>query len=483
MQRIVEGGAHSVEWVQREFSSSDLGDKRLDRRLMKMAQQLARSPSSPINEACGDWASTQASYRLFNNPKASPEGIREPHMQETAKRMAAQEGPVLVLQDTVFFSYGKHPKTKGLGPIGHSNRTNERGLIMHNALAFSSDGVALGLLSQLIWAREAVSEEAYQERIERLQCQPIEEKESSKWLVALRETVARSPAGVEVITVADRESDCFEFLAEAQQHRASYVIRARTDRRLISEDSEGYESLWEALTSAAVLGRMEVKIPGNGKRKERTAEVEVRAVPVTLKAPRRRGEAKARESLEPISVQVIGATESAPPAGEEPISWVLLTNLAVKDFKSAAQKIDWYTKRWGIETWHKVLKSGCKVEDCLLETAERLARYLSLFSIIGVRLMHVAHLARSQPQLTATAVFSEEEIEALHVRLQKKAPPPEPLSLREVVRMIGRLGGHLGRKCDPEPGVTVLWRGWQRLYEDVLVIRAHKQALGLMPAS
>ena len=135
------------------------------------------------------------------------------------------------------------------------------------------------------------------------------------------------------------------------------------------------------------------------------------------------------------------------------------------------------------QTWHKVLKSGCKVEDCLLETAERLARYLTLFSIIGVRLMHVAYLARAQPDIPATDVFSQEEIEAVHVHLYKKLPPREPPSLREVVRMIGRIGGHLGRKCDGEPGMTVLWRGWMRLYEDVLVIRAHKQALGLLDSS
>src|SRR5690606_893892 len=137
---------------------------------------------SPINEACGDWASTQAAYRLFDNPKASPHAILTPHIEETVKRMAAQSGPVLVMQDTVFFSYGQHPKTKGLGPIGKSNSAHERGLIMHNALAFTASGVPLGLLSQTTWARGAVPEEDYQEKIERLQCTPIEEKESSKWL-------------------------------------------------------------------------------------------------------------------------------------------------------------------------------------------------------------------------------------------------------------------------------------------------------------
>jgi len=79
----------------------------------------------------------------------------------------------------------------------------------------------------------------------------------------------------------------------------------------------------------------------------------------------------------------------------EPISWVLLTNLPVKDFAGAAEKVQWYGKRWGIETRHKVLKSGCKVEDCLLEKAERLKPYLTLFSIIGVRLMHVTYLWRA----------------------------------------------------------------------------------------
>jgi hypothetical protein len=483
VQAIIEAGTASVEWVCEEFAGVDLSDKRLDRRLIKTAEQLASSPASPINEACGDWASTQAAYRLFDNGNASPEVILAPHIQATVKRMAAVGGAVLSIQDTVFFSYGQHPKTRGLGPIGSSNSEHERGLIMHNALAFTTSGVPLGLLSQNIWARQAVPEEGYQEKIERLQCTPIEEKESSKWLQALRETLQRAPRGVQVITVADRESDFFEFLTQAKEQRARFLIRARTDRLLVPEESAGFESLLEALARAKVLGTLAVKVPGNGKRKARKADIGVRVTQATIKPPQRRGNAKASGSTEPISVNVIGATESAPPEGQAAISWVLLTNLPVKDFEAAAEKVQWYGKRWGIETWHKVLKSGCKVEDCLLETAERLARYLTLFSIIGVRLMHVAYLARVQPDLPATDVFSPEEIEALHVHLYKKLPPPEPPSLREVVRMIGRIGGHLGRKCDGEPGMTVLWRGWMRLYEDVLVIRAHKQALGLVDSS
>jgi hypothetical protein len=356
----VELGPDSMEWVREEFTGVDLRDRRLDRRVIKTAQLLASSPSSPINEACGNWANTQAAYRLFDNPKASPEAIRKPHIESTVKRMAAVDGPVLVMQDTVFFSYGQHPKTRGIGPIGNSD--DERGLIMHNALAFTRSGVPLGLLSQRIWARQELPEEGRVEKILRLQCTPIQEKEPSKWLEALRETVERAPRGSKVITVADRESDFFEFLTEAQQLRARFLIRARTDRLLVPEDSAGFESMLEALASTAALGRLTVNVPGNGKRKARTADVEVKVTQVTIKAPQRRGRAKESGSTEPITVNMVAATETTPPQGEEALSWVLLTNLPVPDLDSAVEKIRWYGQRFAIETWHKVLKSGCKVE-------------------------------------------------------------------------------------------------------------------------
>ncbi|MGA2187940.1 MAG: IS4 family transposase [Steroidobacteraceae bacterium] len=476
-------GTESVEWVAQEFARADLRDKRLDRRLLKTAQQLAKSPSSPINEACGTWASTQAAYRLFNNPKAGPAGILQPHWEATAARIAGCGEAVLVMQDTVFFAYGSHVKTRGLGSIGKSNAAHERGLIMHNALAFTTKGVPLGILSQSIWARREIPEEDYQEKIERLQVTAIEEKESSKWLVALKETVERAPADVPVVTVADRESDFFEFLTHAKELRAKYLIRARTDRKLVPEDSEGCVRMLDALSDAPVLGSMTIEVPGNGSRKARTACIEVRVAQVMIQAPHRRGaQAKASGSSEAVAVTLIGATEQSPPAGSDSISWVLLTNLPVKDFESATEKVQWYGKRWGIEIWHKVLKSGCKVEDCLLEEAERLKRYLTLFSIIGVRLMHVAYLARAHPDLPATEVFSAVEVQVLHLRVTKALPPADQSpTLREIVRMLGKLGGHLGRKGDGEPGVLILWRGWMRLYESVEMLHS-LQTAGLVEA-
>jgi len=282
---------------------------------------------------------------------------------------------------------------------------------------------------------------------------------------------------------ARSSADFFEFITEAADLGAHFLIRARSNRLFVPEDSDGFASILEALGAAPVLGELTVQIPSNGKRKARTARVAVRVAPVTLKAPWRRGKAKRSGSTESLSVPVIAVTEEQPPAGIEAISWVLLTDLPVKDFDSATEKVEWYGERWGIETWHKTLKSGCKAEDCRLEDAERLKRHLALFSIIAVRLMYVTYVARAQPDLPATQVFSSAEIEALHVRVKQTLPPPDPPTLREAVRMLGGLGGHLGRKCDKEPGITVLWGGFMRLYEDVAVLRAYKRSLGRSDSS
>jgi hypothetical protein len=232
----------------------------------------------------------------------------------------------------------------------------------------------------------------------------------------------------------------------------------------------------EALAAAQDLGTMEVAILGNSTRKTRTATVTVKATQVAIKPPQRRGHAKDSGSDEPATVKLIAATEMSPPEGDEAISWVLVTNLPVPDLDAAAEKVRWYSRRFGIETFHKTLKSGCQVEKCCLERGERLARYLALYSVVAVRMMHVAYLAREQPDLPSTEVFSKEEVDALQVLSGDGHSPDTPPTLKDAVRKLGRLGGHLGRKRDGDPGMTVMWRGWMQLYTAVRVMDQLRQA-------
>ncbi len=456
-------------WIRSEFSQVNFGDKRLKKRFFKVAEDLFAAPLSPINQASENWADTKAAYRFFDNEKIDCNAMLLPHRLATVRR-AGDSSVILAVQDTVFVSYGTHPKTEGLGPIGKSNAATDQGVIMHNSLAFTTTGVPLGILSQNIWARAEVPDESRVEKIERISQTALEEKESFKWILALQETVeAFASTNCKVVTLADREGDFFQFLAEADRLKANYVIRAKNDRKL-EEGSEFGTSL-EALVAAPCLGILEVKIPGNGSRIERVAQLELKSVKVSLPPPYHAK--KHGDYVNPISTTLISASEVNPPEGQTALSWVLMTNLDAKTFITASEKIEWYTKRWGIETWHKVIKSGCKVEDCRLGTIERLKRYLAMMSILAVRIMHLTYISRLDPSAPADTVFAPGEIVAIFIRTERKMPPPRRVvTIKEIVNMVCLLGGHLGRKSDGDGGPTVMWRGLVSLYETVDTLAA-----------
>jgi hypothetical protein len=192
-------------WSVREFRELDFGDERLRRRLLIMAEAFGAQPQAPINQASADWQDTKAAYAFFANPKARAADILLPHQQRTLERMAAYP-LVLAVQDTSFLNYTHHPATTGLGPIGGG----QRGLVMYSTLAFTPHCLPLGVLDQQIWARrDGVSSTC------RTRQPQITEKESHKWLAALRESVTMTPSEVRLVTIADREADIFEFVAEA----------------------------------------------------------------------------------------------------------------------------------------------------------------------------------------------------------------------------------------------------------------------------
>ena len=192
-------------WSTAEFRELKLGDKRLERRMKKVAEQLAAKLRAPIYGAAGDWAAAKAAYRLFDNERVHAEKILAPHRQQTLKRMAGEEA-VVVIQDSTYLNFSAGKKGDDLGPIGES-RSKAKGLILHHSLAVSVDGLPLGIVTQKIWARGTYQPQTEDQRW----AKPIEEKESIRWLEALRETQQLMPSPPRVITVCDREADMYEF--------------------------------------------------------------------------------------------------------------------------------------------------------------------------------------------------------------------------------------------------------------------------------
>ena len=176
-----------------------------------------------------------------------------------------------------------------------------------------------------------------------------------------------------------------------------------------------------------------------------------------------RGPDRPGGKLPDLEVNAVLVTERDPPPGAEPVEWLLLTDLPIDTVADVLRVIDYYVCRWQIEIYNRVLKSGCKVEGSQLETAERFEPYLALCMIVAWRVMHVMMLGRDCPDLPCDIALDEDEWQAVYATVTRQPPPPKPPTMQTMVRLIGSLGGWLGRKCDGEPGPKAMWVGMQRM--------------------
>lgn len=441
----------NLTWIKNEFSQIDCNDLRLNQRFMMVAQSMMESPGESIHQAMGDWKRSKGAYRLFDNDKVSRQEILSIHAKNTLGRVndTGQEEIILSIQDSSTINYTHHPKKEGLKKLHQQEGFKKclKGFHLHNTFLMTEDGLPLGLLQQEVFQNDAA--------VINHKRRPIEDKKSYHWLMGLQAVSAIRDRTV--ITICDREADIYEFLMEAKKLEQYYVIRSSTDRKLVIEN----EKLRSFMAKQSIISEIEINIPGNGLRKTRKAILEIRYAKVSLKPPQRAPEAK-KAPLVPLEVNAILATEKNPSPGIEALDWMLLSNYPVNDFSQAVKCLRWYKSRWNIEEFHKILKSGCNIEDCQLQTFERVNKYIALMSVIAFRLFYITLVNRVTPEESCTIFLKEHEWQSLCLATKKEVPAKPPL-VREAVRMIGQLGGFLARKSDGEPGITVIWRGWEKL--------------------
>jgi transposase-like protein len=329
-------------------------------------------PESSINQAWGDWTETKAAYRFFQNNKVAVEDMLAAHRAKTAAR-AEQHPTVLALQDTSYLVYPSHRQTTGLGELSvkkgkRVEKISSQGLVMHSCLAVTTAGVPLGLLDQQLFAREERPEDQLRHHNEL----PLEEKESYRWLEVLKHS-QQLRGDTQLVTVCDREADIYEFFQLSAALGAPVVVRATHDR-VINKRSMYTEKatvkLCSHLERQPCTGQFAIEVPvrratkHTAPRVPRLATVEVRLVAFTLNPPKRLS-----STLPDLALSAIYVREIAPPADELPIEWRLLTNLPIKNFDQAYEKVRWYCLRWRIEMYHKGLKSGFRIEHCRLGDA------------------------------------------------------------------------------------------------------------------
>lgn len=416
-----------------EFGEAQVGDARLSRRLVKLADRLGDAPSASIPGACNGHAETQGAYRLFDQARSDKRGlgwesVLAPHMARTEARMA-EHPVVLCLQDTTELDFNGQD-IDGLGPLSYKA---QRGMYVHPTYAVTPGRLPLGILDNWMWAR------------------PLDTVESRRWIEGYERLAERALAlpGTRLVYVADREADILELMqrAHALAHPADYLLRAQHNRCL----PQGGK-LWPATLATPPLGEIEFTLPERTKQPARLVRQSLHGHTVEL--PDGQGGV--------ISVTCLIAREIGAPEGRKPIEWRLLTNRKIATLEQAAELIEWYRCRWEIETLFHVLKNGCRIEALQLGDIKKLELAVSIYLVVAWRLAHLLKLARIAPERPASDAFEKVEWQAAWL-LAEKEPPKKAPTVREVVRRIAMLGGFLARKGDGEPGVKTLWQGFVRV--------------------
>ena len=448
-------------WVETETAGCDLGDDRLNRRFGTMLEALGERPGKSLPTAFQDWSNTKAAYRFFSNDTVSEDEILEGHFAASAVRIRATDGPILILQDTTEFSFKRSaPERVGFTKISTGRKLKEGrhqkhavcGLLMHASLAITPQGLPLGLTAAKFWSRAKFKGTAALKRRINPTRVPIDQKESMRWLDNLRLSTELTGAPERCVHVGDRESDIYELYCLAEELGAGFLVRSCVDR--LAED--GNTTISRVMATVQSSGTHEVGFrdaQGKGHR----AVLSIRHATMTVRPPIGKQRKYRHQEL-----QIIHAEELDPPEGRAPVFWKLITNLAVASHAEAVHKLEWYALRWKIETFFRTLKTGCRIEELRLATADRLANCIALCSVVAWRVSWLTMLSREAPGADPAAVFTDAE----RYLLEKTAPDTKrkaPRDLDFYLRAVARLGGYLDRTSDPPPGTTVIWRGFSRL--------------------
>ena len=447
-------------WVERELGGCAFPDRRLKARLGKLLGDLGRRIGGTVPAACQDWAATKAAYRFFSNPRVDEGVILAGHFAATTARFAAATGTILVLHDTTEFSFTRDTPD-GVGQLsfvkGRHVTHTVCGVLLHSSLAVTLAGVPLGLAAVKFWTRKAFKgTNGLRGKVNATRI-PIEQKESVRWLDNLTQSARQLGDPSRCVHVGDREADIYELFCAAGEAGTHFLVRTCVDRLA----GQGGTTVARKMAREPIRGEHEVEVRDDHGRVS-TARVALRFCRMTVHPP------VAKQRRYPaLSLTVVHADEQGAPVGRDPIRWRLLTDLPVDDLPAAVEKLDWYAMRWKLETYHKVLKSGCQAEQAKLRTAERLTNLLAVLCVVGWRVFWLTMANRATPAAPAETVLTAAEIEILDQVAEGTAPRDGAPAARRTVSHylveIAKLGGYLARAKDPPPGNLVIWRGLIRL--------------------
>lgn len=430
-----------------QFGAVDLGDQRRNRRLVTIAETIARHPGDTLPRKFGSPAELKAMYRLMNHEAVTHQAVLQPHRDRTREAMVASTEAVLILHDATELDYTGLLSLKAeLGQIGNGS---QRGYICHNSLALNArTGEVMGLIAQHLHHRVR-----RKKKEKRTSSRKRATRESRLWTTA-SVAIGDTPPGCHWIDVCDRGADLFEFLEGELTRGRDFVVRSTHNRRILTANGEE-ALLREHLRSLPSAGSRTVVVG----RSSREVTLCVAMATVQLRCPQ---VPSGEHGKAPLSVCVIRTWEANPPEGVEPLEWFLLTP-SCEDIAKACERVGYYERRWVIEEYHKCLKTGCGIERLQFTTQGSLQPTIGVLSVVSVLLLSLRDLGSrgEHADEPARKYFDAECVDVLCGLRKKDAK--SAMTVKECLLALARLGGHQNRKGDGMPGWQTLWHGWMQL--------------------
>jgi hypothetical protein len=434
------------------FRIGHFGDVRRDQAGMAFFERVVTTGSLVISEVGGDRAGEMSAHRFLNSQHVTAEEITKTACKRTATACAGRR--IVAVQDTTEINFsGRDRRRRGLGPAGDGKSL---GFFCHTMVAVDIDDEALvGVVHTRIWTRP-------NERAPARRSQPIEKKESIRWIEATAAAAKLLDTAAQLIVIGDREFDIYSQFVRCPPN-VDLIVRVAQNRRI-----ENGERLFDAASQWREFGTMDIRVPSAGPGDPgRKARVSVKAGRVCIAKPRQ-GE---RNDPAAVTLTYVEVRETDPPLGHKPIVWRLLTTLPVSEapdeFAAAQEIVRFYRLRWRIEQVFRGTKSdGLRLEETQINDAARLFKLAAIALVAAARTIQLVD-ARDGSRRPASEVADPDLISAaqaigptLERQTARQKNPYKVGGLDWLSWIIARLGGW---NCYYKPpGPKTMQRGWNK---------------------
>ena len=389
----------------------------------------------------------KGAYRFFDNDKVTEKDLIKA-ITDQCESSCIQKDVTVIIDTCTFCLESKYNRLKtrdNMGIIFQNGKSNSYGFEVHSSLVYDNSDIPLGFSDIELITPGVVNKyekgKGWQARQE-----PIEEKQSYKWLQSCEQSKIVLSQAKHITFVADRECDIIELYDRVKDEKSDFLVRSRFNRNTV--DAAGiHQKMKDLLSTCQIQKQIKIEVI-NEFNKNEIKTIGLKYVTCNLKWPKQKN-VQIKNHPHGVPVTIIQAIEISEQPKEKKINWILVSSKEIKDINEALTEVKRYEQRWLIEELHKLLKTdGFDLENNQMEQASSVRKLLLMAMKASIKVLQLKASREGATDLKTEEVFDKEEIECLeelNMELKgttvKQSNPHVKENLAWAAWIIARLGG------------------------------------------